>query len=115
MFLVHATGAQTGCELFRGFRAPGLAVDPLHQSFRHRPAQRNGMDAPAHRIVLFPRFPQQLVEYGCGTTLGGDQTELSAPGSHRLGYAVEQPLILMQGELVQLHVTPFPRQCIWIR
>ena len=46
--------------------------------------------------------------------MGGNQGKGTAPHSDGFGDAIEQPLILVQSELVEFDVAAFAGECVWI-
>ncbi len=46
--------------------------------------------------------------------MGRDEGELAAPGRERFGDAIEQALVLVQRKLVQLNMTAFAGEGVWV-
>ena len=72
------------------------------------------MVGPAHGIAAFFDVAQNLVEDGICAAMGRNDFELAAPGSDRLGDAIEETLVGVQSEFVEDDVAALARECVWI-
>ncbi len=112
MFFVDAFGSQSLEEPCAGFAQARLGVDALDQALLDRFLERHLVETPAHRVAVFKNVANEFVEEGADAAMRGNDRESSAPGRNRLGDSIEQALVLMQGELVQLHMTALAGQCV---
>ncbi len=71
--------------------------------------------APAHGIAAFFDGANDVVENGVEAALGGDDGELAAPVDARAGDGVKLALVFVNGEFVELDVTGFADEGVWVR
>ena len=69
---------------------------------------------PAHGIALVPDVVDDLVEKGIGAAVGGDDGESAAPLGDGFRDAVEEALILMEGELIHFDMAAFAGEGVGI-
>src|SRR6266446_1812878 len=77
---VDAFGADALEELFARFGAASLFVNALDQALSDGRFERDGMEAPAHRIAFLADIADELIENGASAAMGGDDRERAAPG-----------------------------------
>src|SRR5207249_8903557 len=115
LLLVYALGLESSEEGFIGFVAAGLFVDPSDKPLLDGELDRNGMKFPALGITAVQDLGNDFVEKGANAPVRGNDGELAAPGDNGFGDPVQQPLIMVQRELIEFTMPALAGQCVRVR
>ena len=105
LFLVEAFGAKPGDEVFTGVLGLVELIDAFDEALLDRIVEGDPVMTPAHAITADFDVGNDFIEDGAKAAMRGEDGEGAAPGGARFGEAIEEALVLMDGELIQFDMT----------